>query len=356
MTSSGFRSGTIADRPVSGSWGDFSDVAVVHGGTPRMRNPLSGPVATLLMFVPLVAIPLFAVFGTPQISTTGSPAAQVEDLKFALERDKPSAANSLPEGDLVSAVQVSDGNTTAQNATAQNPTGQDGPQPSASAAAVAKNEADPFAEFVRPAEGETRRSDAATGNQTAPAERRPLRGPADDANNAQPQKTALASNDPVVDEGRAARPDRESAGGNPFNESSAGRSRSKSSTRMTAGFDANRGGEPSEEAKGLRSAIARLNALGITDYQWQPGDHDGEFLFRCRLVSRHNPRMMQRFEAEASEPLQALEKVLVQIDEWRTRRTGRDARTSVGDAPANATVMAPREENVPASTLDVINR
>lgn len=324
-----------------------------------MRNPLSGPVATLLMFVPLVAIPLFAIFGTPHVSTTGSPASQAEDLKFAADRDKPSAANSLPEADLVSAVQVSDGNGPPQNGTAQNMSGQNAAQPSAAAAAVAKNDSDPFADFVRPTEGDPRRSDAPGGSQTAPTERRPLRPSADDPNNPQPPKTALVSNDPAADDGRAARSDRESAGGNAFNDS-AERTRSKAKTQLTSAFDANRGGEPSEDAKGLRSAIARLNAMGITDYQWQPGDHDGEFLFRCRLVSKHNPRMMQRFEAEAGEPLQALEKVLVQIDEWRARRAGRDGRTSSGDAPsnapANATAMAPRDENLPPSTLDVSNR
>jgi hypothetical protein len=349
MTSSGRAHGTIADRPVSDSRGDFTTSRSCMEGTPRMRNPLSGPVATLLMFVPLVAIPLFAIFGTPQASTTGSPAAQTEDLKFALDKDKPAAANSLPEADLASAVQLTEGNATAENGASQNAAGPNAAPPSAPAAAVAKNDSDPFAEFVRPTDGEPRRPEAPSGNQTASAEGQRLRWPADAANNAQPQKTALASNDPVGDEGRAARPDA-------FNDNSAERTRSKAATRMTAGFDASRGGEGSEDAKGLRAAVARLNSLGITDYQWLPGDRDGEFLFRCRLVSKHNPRMMQRFEAEAAEPLQALEKVLVQIDEWRARRTGRSVRTSVSDAPANATVMAPRDENLPASTLDVTNR
>jgi hypothetical protein len=331
-----------------------------------MRNPLSGPVATLLMFVPLLAIPLFAVFGTPQMSSTGSPAAQVEDLKFAVDKDKPQTGNSLPEADLVSAVQISDGNAGTANVAGQNAA-----QPAAPAAApvgsVAKNEADPFADFVRPADGDKPRSDAPAENPTASGEQRPLRWPADDANRAQQlSKTALASNGPVADDGRAARPDRDPAptnpiagnpnAGNPPGEPAAERTRSKSATKLTAGFDAERSADPSRDALGIRAAIARLNALGITDYQWQPGDRDGEFLFRCRLVSRHNPRMMQRFEAEAGEPLQALEKVLAQIDEWRARRAGRDVRTSVGDAPANATVMAPRNETLPAAALDVSNR
>jgi hypothetical protein len=325
-----------------------------------MRTPLGGPVATLLMFVPLVAIPLFAVFGTPKLSSTGSPATQAEDLKFAVEKDKPPAGNSLPEADLVSGVQISDANAATSNVANQSAA-----QPAAPAAAVAKNDADPFAEFVRPVDGDKRPPDAPAGNTATaesaapPAERRPLRWPADDANNAQqPQKTALASNDPVADDSRAARDPAISnaATGSPPGEPAAERTRSKSATKLTAGFDADRSADPSEAARSMRSAIARLNALGITDYQWQPGDRDGEFLFRCRLVSRHNPRMMQRFEAEAGEPLLALEKVLAQIDEWRARRTGREVRTSVGDAPANATAMAPRGENLPASTLDISNR
>jgi len=314
------------------------------------------------MFVPLVAIPLFAVFGTPQMSSTGSPAAQVEDLKFAVDKDKPQSGNSLPEADLVSAVQISDGNAGTSNVAGQN-AAQPAAPAATSVAPVAKNEADPFADFVRPANGDKPGPDAPAGNAAPSAERRPLRWPADDATSAQqPQKTALVSNDPVADDGRASRPDREpspssSLAGNPPSEPSAERTRSKSATKLTAGFDADRSTDPSQEAKGIRAAIARLNALGITDYQWQPGDRDGEFLFRCRLVSRHNPRMMQRFEAEAAEPLQALEKVLAQIDEWRARRTGRDVRTSVGEPPANATVMAPRDENLlPVSALDVSNR
>ncbi len=122
-----------------------------------MRNPLGGPVATLLMFVPLLAIPLFAVFGTPQMSSTGSPAAQVEELKFAVEKDKPQTGNSLPEADLVSAVQISDASAGTPNVAGQN-AAQPAAPAAASAASVAKNEADPFADFVRPADGDKPRS------------------------------------------------------------------------------------------------------------------------------------------------------------------------------------------------------
>ncbi len=221
-----------------------------------MRNPLGGPVATLLMFVPLVAIPLFAVFGTPQMSSTGSPAAQVEDLKFAVDKDKPQAGNSLPEADLVSAVQISDGNAGTSNVAGPN-AAQPAAPAATSVAPVAKNEADPFADFVRPADGDKPGPDAPAGNAAPSAERRPLRWPADDATSAQqPQKTALASNDPVADDGRAARPDRDpspssSIAGNPPSEPSAERTRSKSATKLTAGFDADRSRTRAKRPRGF---------------------------------------------------------------------------------------------------------
>ena len=74
-----------------------------------MRSPLSGPIATLLMFVPLVAIPLFAVFGMPQFSTL-APAAHAEDLRFAPDKDKPSPKASQ-ESDLIGGVQVTESGT-----------------------------------------------------------------------------------------------------------------------------------------------------------------------------------------------------------------------------------------------------
>ncbi|MGE3314585.1 MAG: hypothetical protein AB7O26_05665, partial [Planctomycetaceae bacterium] len=42
--------------------------AVAHGGTPRMQGSSNGPLATLLMLIPLVAVPLLAIVGVPQFS------------------------------------------------------------------------------------------------------------------------------------------------------------------------------------------------------------------------------------------------------------------------------------------------
>jgi len=310
-----------------------------------MRSPLSGPIATLLMFVPLVAIPLFAVFGMPQLSTV-TPTAQVEDLKFASGTDKPSV-NGAPqpqEGDLGGGVQMTEAGTS--------------PQPTQPMAPSARNDADPFAEFVRPADGQS-------ANQTAPPEPRPQRWPADDSTNP-PQKTALAANDAITDESKLARPDQEPSAVDAAGASTVEHKRSKSATRLTSAFDANQQTagrtnagsghlDSSDEARGWKAAVARLNALGIRDYQLQPGERDGEFHFSCRFVSRSNPRVMRRFEAEAREPLEAVEQVLAQVDEWNGRRTA-EGRVSSSDSPSHVTALAPREEAVPVSGLDVSNR
>lgn len=69
-----------------------------------------------------------------------------------------------------------------------------------------------------------------------------------------------------------------------------------------------------------RAAVARLNSLGIRKYRLMPGSTADEFHFSCFFSPTNNPRLTHRFEAEASEPLQAVEKVLAQVDEWRGNR------------------------------------
>jgi hypothetical protein len=102
-----------------------------------------------------------------------------------------------------------------------------------------------------------------------------------------------------------------------------------------------------------KDAVARLNALGIRDYQLLPGDREGEFLFSCRIVSRSNPRVTHLFEAEANEPLAAVQKVLRQIDDWRDRhRSGSARRTTSRDGEPHAT-RNDRDEDRAVSALDL---
>lgn len=64
------------------------------------------------------------------------------------------------------------------------------------------------------------------------------------------------------------------------------------------------------------AAVQKLNELGIRDYRLEPGVRPNEFLFSCSYSPPHNPRISRRFEAEALDPLKAVIKVLQQVDEW----------------------------------------
>jgi len=64
------------------------------------------------------------------------------------------------------------------------------------------------------------------------------------------------------------------------------------------------------------AAVQKLNDLGIRDYRLAPGVRPQEFLFSCTYPQPHNPRISRRFEAESPDPLKAVIQVLQQVDEW----------------------------------------
>ena len=82
---------------------------------------------------------------------------------------------------------------------------------------------------------------------------------------------------------------------------------------------------PSRENSGSepltwQGAVQRLNELEIRNFRLEPGREVNQFVFICSYSSSDSPRVLYRFEAEADEPLKAVEKVLLQVDEWQRRR------------------------------------
>lgn len=75
-----------------------------------------------------------------------------------------------------------------------------------------------------------------------------------------------------------------------------------------------------EEPFTWQDAVNRLNALEIRNFRLQPGHRENQFAFVCNYTPSDSPRVSYRFEAEADEPLKAVEKVLEQIAEWQQRR------------------------------------
>jgi hypothetical protein len=319
-----------------------------------MRSPLGGSIATCLIFVPLVAVPLLAVVGTPQLSAR-SPNSTADDLKFA----KDESAQALAGGELLDPVRVSD---------------------SASDAGAAKREprsgardSDPFAEFTRDADNQ-RRTPASSSESSA---RRSQRWP--NEGNGLPQKALLSSERQGDDRAAAAPSDRPAANGSLDGASAeqqggaasgkapvARRTLPEAEAVVTKEIDsavtppATVTAETrtvadsrlaSNHAVAWKRAVGRLNALGIRDYQLQPGEHDGEFNFSCRFAARSNPRVIHRFEAEAADPLEAVNQVLRQLDDWRARHS--DRRQASREATSD---NGPPSKAADASPVEVTNR
>lgn len=69
-----------------------------------------------------------------------------------------------------------------------------------------------------------------------------------------------------------------------------------------------------------QAAVQRLNQMEIRNFRLEPGHQPNQFLFSCSYTPVDKPWLSYRFEAEANEPLRAVEKVLGQIDNWLAKR------------------------------------
>jgi hypothetical protein len=321
-----------------------------------MRSPLSGSLATCLIFVPLVAVPLLAVLGMPQTSTT-TPSAVGDDLKFVQDETAQAGGNA----DLVTPVRISDSRTDSAGV--------------ARGARGGAKESDPFAEFSRDADGSRRH--AASESSSGASPKRPQRWL--NEGNGLPQKALLSSEGMNDDRAAATSSERGAANGlledhpaeQAGNEAAAkmpGARRAlpeaeavvalatdaaAASTSVDAGAEARGSSEPpsaSNHAFAWKRAVGRLNALGIRDYQLQPGEREGEFNFSCRFAARSNPRVIHRFEAESSDPLEAINQVLRQLDDWRARHVDR------GQARNSAAGGTGTSRSADSSEVEMTNR
>ena len=69
-----------------------------------------------------------------------------------------------------------------------------------------------------------------------------------------------------------------------------------------------------------RQASQRFSEWGVDNYHLERGATEGTFLFVCMYSPSHAPHVTHRFEAEADEPLLAVNQVIGQIDRWMQQR------------------------------------
>lgn len=65
-----------------------------------------------------------------------------------------------------------------------------------------------------------------------------------------------------------------------------------------------------------RQASRILNDLGVRTYSLSPGLNPGEFRFVCLVSSTDDPRVSRRFESNSADPLIAVEQVIRQVKSW----------------------------------------
>lgn len=88
-----------------------------------------------------------------------------------------------------------------------------------------------------------------------------------------------------------------------------------------------------------QQAQLQLTQLGIDDFHVTRGASPGSFLVACAYAPPESPQVVHRFEAEASDPLVAANRVLGQIQRWMETRLQaanypvRNSRLSGGNDP-----------------------
>lgn len=295
-----------------------------------MRATSTGPMTTLLMFVPLIAVPLLAVFGIPQFSAVNASPPHEERLALAPADHSPVGQSGRHDADdLFAPIEGRRSVTSTREAAG----GSRGPDPAAFPS-TDRSAGDPFHPADEAAEPHdppaAPRADAMAGwaldgepSGAHPGNGGQILNASTSAAAARLDALALGSQDPPAEQDGSAfgRPAvRFATDKNDRPGRTEGSFEGTPRTASDAGADGEV--EPGRPARQLtwRNAVRRLNELGIRDYQLQPGVRDQEFHFSCWFTPDDSPRQTVRFEAEATEPLRAVEKVLAQIEERFERR------------------------------------
>jgi hypothetical protein len=254
-----------------------------------MSSPNQGLWSTLAMFIPLMAVPFLAAIGIPQLTPTASSSEEAAPELGELAKVEVGVGESLHHGaqDLFAPLEdkPAPGQTGGSAPAWENPFQQNATEGAARE------------QMREPARSLDLRSAPAREERVEDA-MQPDRRPGADADRFSGGSGAamelgdeapirpFASESPF---GRIARPQREET-------------------------------PAAKQALTWSEAVRRLNDLGIQDFQLNPGQNANQFHFACTYTPPESPRVIHRFEAEAADPLAAVEQVLQQVKAWRGAR------------------------------------
>jgi hypothetical protein len=304
-----------------------------------MRSGIHGTFATLLLMVPLLSIPALAIFGIPQFApVVASPLD--EGLDTDRERRVGQSARAADDGFLDSLDDAPEFSSNLGDPESGSPSGQPGFMPGHVGESVPMKRngsrgmnrdwaspgsersfpdtANPMPRFQGQNQApSTERRFAQLSGENSPRnfngdgfnDARPMTESRDDSIDFR-QDTLQAIGEPPVQQppmGRGSEP----AGPRVFQRQRDRLPETNSQIRQV-------GAEV--EPLTWQSAVRRLNELEIRNFRLQPAHRENQFVFICSYTPSDSPRVSYRFEAEADEPLKAVEKVLEQIAEWQQRR------------------------------------
>jgi hypothetical protein len=314
-----------------------------------MAGSAGGPLGALLMIAPLAAIPVFAIVGVPQFaSVVASPAddEEIADLGNSDSLASP-AISSAPSRSRAAADDifspVSDAAPRSDSSTSR--TARD------SETVQGKNRSRGETLTLPPPDALDQWEIRQTAVDEAPRGKAPkplLSAPPSRAkNNDRSESLELSDDDPASglvsaenfspdllkpDLSHQSKPEKRNSRGDASGAQGNGRTPSKMSPgeargrRATTAADSPHAPPATEfnlaEQSGWRDATRRLKELGIRKYRLESQIEEQTFVFICSFAAVENPRVVRRFEAEADNPLEAVQKVIDEIDEWQ-RHGGR---------------------------------
>ena len=260
-----------------------------------MRRRRQGQFATFAMLIPMFAVPVMAVFGIPQFAPVVASPADESQPEWLADR----SFSRVGQSDAFS--------TRSLNLVADESDQLDLFQPyAATSHPTARNlvAAERLPDSPRsPTAGRqvNVHTDAAATPQVLD-----LFEPVGDARVADRETASRDQRNPASASGRLATQPEDLQGTRDVSRSARSAQGRTSSTRIAR--------QP--VGSSWRDAIDRLNLYGIRTYRLSPSASEGRYHFMCLVTSADDPRISRRFEAESREPLDAVDRVLAQVEEW----------------------------------------
>jgi len=287
-----------------------------------MRSKSNDFFSTILMLIPLVAVPMLAIFGIPEIAPVKKSSLNENDL-FSNEGSSKSQFEEIAFDSSSHEIDLrGEANFAGRSRSDQNRAGQKSPFEKMAAAP----QGSPNREQWLPPAGAMEGWELDTAPSKIEADQKMIELTSSD----QLPKQARGNN-PIQQasfEGAQAGPDAtasfdqgiQQAGNesNPFEQSAP--ADQAAVKEVDEQFRVRAETMLRRDPATWSAAVQKLNELGIREYRLEPGVRPNEFLFSCSYSPPHNPRISRRFEAEALDPLKAVIRVLQQVDEWNQNK------------------------------------